>query len=143
MRTRCLGIDLSATHISTRQVLSSRSHRRQIQPAVRGSPRGPGDAAQDQDAEKRVVESPGVMAEDADEDPALAVLLCPEKGLGGAVFDACGEDVNLRRIAGQLPVAFIDEANLVEAARDWMVAIRKGQLERAVAEARLTAAPGQ
>src|SRR5687768_4266228 len=54
--------------------------------AFGGAGGGPGDGAEDEGAEEGVVEGPGVMAGDADEDAAFAVLAGPEEGLVGAVF---------------------------------------------------------
>src|SRR5262245_50352910 len=101
--------------------------------------RAPGDPAQQEQAEERVVEAPGVVARDADEDAALAVLAGPDQGLRLPLLDAARQQRHIRRIAGEAPVALVDQLQLRQAAGDRVFGER--QVERPVAELRRAALP--
>ncbi len=102
---------------------------------------GPHHAAKDQEAEKRIVKSPGVMPKDADEDAALAVSARPEERPLCTIFDAAGQQFNALVIPDQVPVTLVDKVQLAQALRQRMR--MELELEGAVPEPRETAAPRQ
>src|SRR5579883_184519 len=98
--------------------------------------RGPGDTTQKQNAEQRIVERPRIVAEDRDEDAALARFERPKLRLGLAVLDAAGQQADALRIADELPVALIVEVDFAEIAGDGVASAGlEAQIERTVAEA--------
>src|SRR5439155_17144117 len=104
--------------------------------------RGPADAAEDQNPEQRIIERPRVMAGNRNENPAGTVLPGPDDRLRLALFEAGGEDVDRRRIARKLPIAFVMDGKAGKTARD-RAAFREFKVENAVAEFRLSASPRQ
>ena len=69
----------------------------------------PGNASQEQDAKKRVVEGPAVVAWNADEDAALAHFLHPQLRGRQSIFVARRQHRQPRRVADQLPIALVVE----------------------------------
>src|SRR5689334_15527623 len=118
--------------------------RRQGRQPIRRLPGGPGDAAEDKDAEQGIIEGPGEVPGDGDEDPAAAGYFArPHEGARFAVLDALSQDVDLCGVAGEVPVALVDELEVFEIAGDGMVGVREAEVERSVAEGGLAAAPGE
>src|SRR5689334_2328355 len=102
---------------ATASFRDSRAHCRQFGETIDGFTDGPGEAAQDEDAEERVVEGPGVMAGDRDEDAAFALLARPEQRLGSAFFNARGKHTDVFLISNEVPVALVDDVQVAQSRR--------------------------
>src|SRR6476659_4120014 len=84
------------------------------------------------------------MAEDRDEHAAFLWLHRPEERLRCTVFHAGRELANLAAIADELPVALVNELDLVEVSADRMpTAGLEAEFERAMPELGTAPLPGQ
>src|SRR5687767_14658883 len=94
----------------------------------------PGDAAQQQYTEQRVVECPGEVTRDRDENTAAILFGSPEQRLRLVFFDAGGKKPDALRVPKQVPVTFVVKVNAIEIAGDGMLAVGELHVERAVAK---------
>src|SRR5262245_29697558 len=121
----------------TLRIADSRAAEDEIVEAVGRLVHRPGDAAEQEQTEERIVEGPGVVAENGDEDAALARLIRPEERARLVFFLLRGEDGDLAHVAGQIPVALVDELALRDTSDDRVLRIGgELQIERAMAEFR-------
>src|SRR5690606_21476802 len=84
--------------------------------------RRPGDSAEQQRAEQRVVEGPGEVARDRNKHAARPHFVRPEQRLRLTVLVPLSDELNSARIADKLPIAFVDEVNTIEVAGDRVIA---------------------
>src|SRR3954469_4809300 len=95
--------------------------------------RDPAETSKDQNAKKRIVESPCVMAWDRDEYAARTIFASPDEWSGPAVLNPAGPHADRFFITGQIPIPFVFATKTRETARQ-RTRIIKIQIERAVSK---------
>ncbi|GEM_PF-2306155 len=93
--------------------------------------RSPRDSTQQQNTKQRIIESPAVVATNADEDSALSFFCCPHLRRCHPVFNTTGEKRDVGQISGELPIAFVVQLQLLKVANNRVVRVVDIQCQRA------------